>query len=215
MPIEWDGDGTLGEQFTIEQNLERLLSEVQVDAVLRLPPTIAMAREWHRRIFEGVRSPIPYYVGGIRGSSLPHETELHNYEVAVPGPVGLIPAVPSSDVGAHLRQFAADFRGRVSALDQQFPSAGGLVLDRADDVLALCAFAHGEWVRIHPFVNGNGRTARIWANWCALRYGLPAFVRLRPRPDSNTYESAAQQSMFGQHQTMEIEFLRMLQRRIP
>jgi hypothetical protein len=29
--------------------------------------------------------------------------------------------------------------------------------------LLLAAILHGEWVRIHPFANGNGRTARLWA----------------------------------------------------
>jgi hypothetical protein len=36
--------------------------------------------------------------------------------------------------------------------------------------------AHTRWVEIHPFVNGNGRTARMWANWILVRYGVPAFV---------------------------------------
>ena len=31
--------------------------------------------------------------------------------------------------------------------------------------------------------NSNGRTARMWANSLAMRYSLPPFVHLRPRPD--------------------------------
>ena len=37
-------------------------------------------------------------------------------------------------------------------------------------------------MRIHPYANGNGRVARIWANWVAMRFGLPPFVRIKPRP---------------------------------
>ena len=66
-------------------------------------------------------------------------------------------------------------------------------------VITLCAMAHGEWVRIHPFANGNGRTARLWANWCAMRYGLTPFVRLRPRPEGALYGRAAMDSMKGDH----------------
>jgi Fic/DOC family protein len=42
-------------------------------------------------------------------------------------------------------------------------------------VLLLAANLHGEWVRIHPFANGNGRIARLWVIWVAARYGLPPF----------------------------------------
>lgn len=58
-------------------------------------------------------------------------------------------------------------------------------------MLTLCAYAHGEWIRIHPFANGNGRTARLWANWCALRYGVPPFVKLKPRPEGDLYATAS------------------------
>ena len=47
----------------------------------------------------------------------------------------------------------------------------------------LAGGAHAEWVRIHPFANGNGRTARLWANYLLVRYGLIPVVRLRPRPE--------------------------------
>jgi hypothetical protein len=39
--------------------------------------------------------------------------------------------------------------------------------------LLLAANLHGEWVRIHPFANGNGRIARLWVMWVAARYSLP------------------------------------------
>ena len=33
-------------------------------------------------------------------------------------------------------------------------------LDNTDAVVKLAAWAHGEWIWIHPFINGNGRPAR-------------------------------------------------------
>ena len=48
------------------------------------------------------------------------------------------------------------------------------------------------------------------ANWCALRYGLRAFVRLRPRPEGDGYIMAGEQSMSGRHGYMQIEMARML-----
>ena len=73
-------------------------------------------------------------------------------------------------------------------------AARKLTPDQLDAVLDLCAWAHAEWVRIHPFANGNGRAARLWANFIAVRYGLPPFVRLRPRPDGG-YAEAGMKAM--------------------
>ena len=72
------------------------------------------------------------------------------------------------------------------------------------------AIVHGEWIRIHPFANGNGRIARLWANWIGLRYGLPAFVALRPRPAGTDYASVATASMRGDHDAMVPVFKAML-----
>jgi Fic family protein len=78
-------------------------------------------------------------------------------------------------------------------------------------VLTFMSWAHGEWARIHPFANGNGRIARIWANWIALRYGMPPFARLRPRPAGVAYANAAAASMAGNHEAMIPIFRQMLE----
>ena len=62
-------------------------------------------------------------------------------------------------------------------------------------VTTLAATVHGEWVRIHPYANGNGRTARLWAGWLALRYGLPIFVTVKPRPGDADYALSSRMSM--------------------
>jgi len=46
----------------------------------------------------------------------------------------------------------------------------------------LAAFAHHEIARIHPFVDGNGRTARLLCNLILMRNGYPPIVvRTRER----------------------------------
>jgi cell filamentation protein len=40
-----------------------------------------------------------------------------------------------------------------------------------EDHLECLTFAHYEFVRIHPFINGNGRTGRILMNLVALKLG--------------------------------------------
>jgi hypothetical protein len=122
--------------------------------------------------------------------------ELIGYEVAVGPNAGVDAAV--------VPRALADFERRPGRACARLDAAVGVGTMPADDrelyaVLALCAALHGESVRIHPFSNGNGRTARVWANWAAMRYGLPPFLRLRPRPAGLAYAAAAHASMRGDH----------------
>jgi Fic/DOC family len=57
-------------------------------------------------------------------------------------------------------------------------------------VAEAAAWAHCDWVRVHPFGNGNGRTSRLIGNAVLVRYGLLPVFRLRPRPEGD-YECAA------------------------
>lgn len=153
---------------------------------------------------------MPYYAGEVRDSDA-RFPELDGYEVAV----GTSPGVLAKDVPRELELFEATMMEAVRILDQAIPvHETPETTDQLDSVLTLCASAHGEWVRIHPFANGNGRTARLWANWCALRYGLPPFVRLQPRPEGNAYARAAADSMRGDHRSMLFVMALMLEKRL-
>lgn len=194
----------------IQDNLRRLLKELVAKADQRLRPTVQMAQDWHRRIYRGVPLPVDYYAGEIRDSELEFP-ELIGYEVRVGSRLG----VPSSDVPQALRRFEIVLQRAVETLDRGVPASSPPPSSQElHSVLTLCAVALGEWVRIHPFANGNGRTARLWANWCALRYGLPPFVRLKPRPEGANYAMAAAESMAGEHSAMFAVFLGMLEDRL-
>jgi len=65
------------------------------------------------------------------------------------------------------------------------------------------------FLRIHPFANGNGRTAWLWANCLAARYGLPPLIRLRPRPNYG-YQDAGAQAMLGDWKPTATVFRRLL-----
>lgn len=207
MPVPWNSDDPR-DLPKIAENLRRVVRRIVEEAAQRNPPSVAMARDWHRQVFRGVRVPVAAYVGGIRGEDTP---ELVDYEVAV----GRLLGVGSRKVAAELARFEASMRAAVAKLDGILPVGETQVEQEAlRSVLTLSAHAHGEWVRIHPFANGNGRVARLWANWCAVRYGLPPFVRLRPRPEGNGYAIAAADSMRGRHRAMVAVFAEMLTRRL-
>ncbi len=41
---------------------------------------------------------------------------------------------------------------------------------------------HGEFVKIHPFIDGNGRTSRVIMNWILMKNKFPMFyVELRDK----------------------------------
>ncbi|MEG1008626.1 MAG: Fic family protein [Clostridia bacterium] len=42
--------------------------------------------------------------------------------------------------------------------------------------LVVCALLHGEFVKIHPFEDGNGRTARLLMNFEAIKYGFTPII---------------------------------------
>lgn len=209
MPRAWDSDDP-GDLQTIRENLRRVLQGLVREADRRTSPTVGMAQAWHRRIYEGVELPVAHYAGEVRDDD-PRFPALVGYEVIVGGLGG----VPARRVPAELARFEASMESAAGRLDPLIPP-GGKPADAGQlhSVLTLCALAHGEWVRIHPFANGNGRTARLWANWCALRYGLPPFVRLQPRPQGEGYASAAARSMRGDHRQMVIVFADLLAARL-
>jgi len=190
----------------IVANAKALRAAVENDASLRPAPTLAMAETWHRAIYDHVFVPHADYVGHVRDSD-PQFPCLVDYEVSV----GSANGVKASDVPAALDSFIRATQQIVLALDRAVP-AGTIARSRPEvqAIVRLCAYAHGEWIRIHPFANGNGRTARILANWIAVRYGLPAFVRIKPRPDDALFAGAAAASMRGDHGPTEAMFAEML-----
>jgi hypothetical protein len=205
MPTAWDDDPP-GSTARIEASIVAVGRRVYAEASRRDPPTVAMAQQWHRDVFAGVTLPVDYYAGEVRDSDR-RFPELFGYEVEV----GAQPGVPSAEVPSALADFEARATRAVTGPDGAIPvGTRPSAPIEVNAVLVLAANVHGEWVRIHPFANGNGRIARLWVIWTAARYGLPPFVRLKPRPGGIAYAAAAQASMAGQHGLMATVLNQML-----
>jgi Uncharacterized conserved protein len=203
---DWDEDDPR-DLPRIIANIKAMWPQVEADATARPTPSLAMAFDWHRRIYAGVAVPHPDYVGNIRDSD-PAFPCLVDYEVGVGSALGK----SARDVPGALDGFVRAAATVTSTLDGVISVATAPTMPAAvSAVIRLCASVHGEWIRIHPFANGNGRTARIWANWIAVRYGLPPFVRINPRPDDVLFSGVAQLSMRGDHRPTEALFAAMLQ----
>jgi len=161
---------------------------------------VEAARRWQSLVMEGLNADDSRFVGAFRG-----EPGLELVEVAVGANYGVDPA----DVATELRRFEAKLQGMVRELDALLPPGQEPDADQLAAIIDLCAWTHAEWVRIHPFANGNGRTARFWANNLAMRYGLPPFIRLRPRPNSG-YGAAGAKAMQGDWKPTAVIFHRLL-----
>ncbi len=179
---DWDQDS---EQLS--KNLYQILSELVDTAKQPVLPTLEIARLWQTQMMSSLQVPDPQYVGRFRG-----EKGLEFIQVIVGEHYG----VPANEVNASLSEFIEKLQQAVMFLDEIM----GTDLHKPDDVsniIDLCAWVHAQWVRIHPFANGNGRTARLWANYIALRYNLPPFIVLRPRPEDG-YALACNLAMSGE-----------------
>ncbi len=192
---DWDKDSP-----RLRKNLGQVLKEIVRAAEQREIPTLDAARHWQSRMIEGLGVPDRRYVGAFRG-----EPGLECTQVRVGAHYG----VDSVEVSQELTRFETKLQALVRELDALLPMDQELDADQLAAVIDLCAWVHSEWVRIHPFANGNGRTARLWANSLAVRYGLPPFIRLRPRPNAG-YGDAGANSMQGNWKPTALVFRRLL-----
>jgi hypothetical protein len=194
----------------LEANLARILEYARKDARNRSKPTLADTLKWHKDLMHGLEIP------PVKGLDIPVENFVGRFRGTVPLErlpvrVGAYRGVSPDLVPAQLKVFEQELQRKVDLLDAQIGlslSERGLSGRQLGDVLELCAWVHGEWIRIHPFANGNGRTARIWVNYLAMRYALPPFVQLRPRPGGE-YSAASAAAMEGYWERTFYVFWRM------
>ncbi len=191
----WDEDSP-----QLRQNLRQVLSEIVAAAQRREYPTLASARRWQSLAMKDLAVPDPRFVGAFRG-----EPGLEKVQVRVGAQYG----VDAAEVAGALEHFERKLHALVAELDSILPDGQDADADQLAAIVDLCAWVHAEWVRIHPFANGNGRTARLWANSIALRYGVPPFIRLRPRPNSG-YAAAGAKAMQGDWKPTAVVFRRLL-----
>lgn len=192
---DWDEESP-----RLRDNLRAVLRDIRDEAYQRAPLNLEELRNWHRRIMSGLHTPNLSWIGRFRG-----EKGLDNLGVRV----GRHRGTAASQVANELTEFEQRLVRVIEHMDSMIAPGSELSTDQIEAVLEVCAWAHSEWVRVHPFANGNGRTARLLANAIALRYGLPPFVRLRPQPNHG-YPNAAEASMRGDYQPLVISFHRML-----
>ena len=119
------------------------------------------------------RRLVPGYAGRVRGPSptgIPVDVEFGNY------------------LGVEYQGVAYACESALGHLPDWVRSADTLRVNSPpvryrEAALTIAATVHCEIIRIHPFVNGNGRTARACLNYFARRYGMRPLPYDRPKDD--------------------------------
>jgi fido (protein-threonine AMPylation protein) len=151
-------------------------------------------KTWHERIFrESV--PIPYYAGNYRADDPGRPCLRQDVQV------GGLPGAPFAKVPRLMRGLSDEMRHLVVETDK-YVASGPIPVNRARAVVQLAALYSGKFLRIHPFLNCNGRTSRLISNYILHRYGYPMpYYNPYPRPGVQ-YENAAAASMVGNFDPM-------------
>lgn len=157
-------------------------------------------RRWHRQLFSSL-VPISYYAGNFRGI---YRDKPCLQAIAWVGSVAGSPphavATDFSSVERTYRSYAVDGELNWPSLT---PEA------RVKAFVKTVAEAVGGCIRVHPFMNGNGRTSRLLWLSLAARYGLPPQVRIAPRPDP-PYGELMRAAMAGDLRPLQLFILQCL-----
>ncbi len=214
VPFPWDGKSE-GNRRRIEANYRDVRDEVVRAALNGERPTSKLLKEWHITSLVGARLAEPWVAGHYRGEG-PPKSQLRSCQNHVGGRLGASP----TRVGQRVRETFAELDRRLDGLDARVNAGEGLET-LYSDVLRLCAWTHGEWVRTHPFADHNGSTARLLALLIGLRYGVPLNLPGKPRPARSplglalSYDLAAENQMLGDDTVMVSYLDRLVNSSVP
>ena len=203
----------------IQTNAAQLITELRASAEERILLTPDELCRWHTRLYVGCGVPFAGYVGHFRGD--PAIKELIDYEVGLGAPLkgGNFEkmGVWARRVGDEIAAVLAGLNAVFADLDRQLPvGRSPSTADQILQVISFAALAHGEFLRVHPFANGNGRIGRLLVAFICLRYGVPMFLHIKPRPEGDDYLRASRDSMgrppdfVGNHTTTTAVFAHLL-----
>jgi hypothetical protein len=203
----------------IQSNATQLITELRATAAERTLPTVEELCRWHRRLYAGCEVPVAGYVGHFRGD--PIVRELIDYEVGLGARLkdGNLEkmGVWARRVSDEMRAVLVGLHAVFAELDVRLPvGSPPTTADQILQVISFAALSHGECLRVHPFANGNGRIARLLVAFICMRYELPMFLHIKPRPESDDYVRASRDSMgrppdfVGNHTTTTAVFAHML-----
>jgi len=144
------------EQVRLARNLAALYSDLAAGGRSSDVYRVELICSWHGRLFDDVRD----HAGRHRSSSFGPETLVFG-----PNRSPHRDEVPTL-LDEHCRRAAGLIRE--VEVSTQAPSVTAV-----DDAIRVAAYIHADLIRIHPFIDGNGRVARLVMDWTLLRVSFP------------------------------------------
>lgn len=177
----WEYDNHPERTTVLQNEINSILIELRKQQINTLD-SVVDTRNTHHRLFNRLTPPeCPYYAGHYRGENF--RCLKYNQVVIRSDPrVGFKPHL----VLGHLDELGKIIREAVAALDEgmKVPNAKIQLKDKIVYIVAATCRIFELFLRIHPYVNGNGHAARFCV-WALLgRYGLwPTKWPIDPRPN--------------------------------
>lgn len=184
---QWIDDPTTP---ALSSNLSNVTTSVVLDALGGGPLTTDSVKNWHVGMYAGIDVPTDVYLGRFRGD-VSHSWLIDAENGLTNGRRGVRSYLVFGEVETLFERARRD----IDCLATKESTS----LDDDHEAIRIAAYLHGEWIRIHPFVNGNGRTARMLVLWVLARFGIPPLLQLRPRP-AKPYGTTSDSSMAGDHE---------------
>lgn len=149
-----------------------------------------MIEGWHEQWFAGV-VPVPYYAGNCRGNEPEKPCLAQNVAVVNTVTGERLPGTPFGSVRSTLDKVLDQANRSLSkAVDQAETT------ERVRAIATSIGFAIADFIRVHPFINGNGRVSRLLWRALLAKAGLPARWGVATRP-AGPYSEAMKAAMLG------------------
>lgn len=165
--------------------LFKAVKHVHRFAKSREPITSSCLFEIHKKIFFKAHSD-------YRGRLRQNEAEIRGRSLVLPHP---------SQIPGLIKEFGDNLEKLLDGLDEEGLNITGsgsdlsdpVVFDHYHKIFWISAWVQRTITAIHPFLNGNGRTARLFTNLILERYGLPGVsVKIEDRSKSRYLDALYQ-----------------------
>jgi fido (protein-threonine AMPylation protein) len=160
---------------------------------------------WHFTLFNKF-VPLDYYAGHFRKNN--NERICLEMNVHVCG----IPSTPFQNVLQEIYLLFDELKINLENLEINWKIIAPK--ERTWRLAILLSYCVGKFIKIHPFINGNGRASRFLWLWFLLRFGVPKQVRVSSRPNP-PYQDLMREAMNGNYSALTIYVFEYLKNNQP
>ncbi len=156
-------------------------------------------KRWHHIMFRGL-VPLSYYAGNFR------QNDALRPCLGIDVEIGMHLGDSFDVVIRNIEALFARTRESISIVELGWGN-----LDPQSKALRLAVIIGsfiGAFIKIHPFVNGNGRASRLLWAAALIRFGVSAQCRIHPRPHESTpYGVIMEAAMTGDFRPVQLAVL--------